>query len=75
MTVQDMLESGRVDDSMDTQSIEMLQALIIETIEMLKSGRWGQAGEEAIKRYNGQLEEIQVVLNKRRGVDGMTPLS
>jgi len=75
MTVQDMLESGRVDDSMDTESLELAQGLISEAVELFRSGRWGKMGEEAIKRYNCQLEEIQQVLNKRRGIDGMTPLA
>lgn len=70
-----LLESGQVDESLDTETLLLIQERIVQTIEKLKEAKWGIAGENAIQKHNALLEQLQRVVNKRHGVDGMTPLA
>lgn len=75
-SVYDLLETGQVDQNLDTDTLLLIQELIVKTVDTLQQEpKWGQAGQNAVEKYNALLEQIQQVLNKRFGVDGMTPIS
>lgn len=75
MTIQQMLDSGRVDDQLDTPVLEEARASVSQLISALRQSNWGLVGEATLKKYESLEAQILAVLNQRHGVDGMTHLT
>lgn len=75
MTIQQMLDSGEVDQELETPVLEEARASVDQLIKALRQSNWGPVGELTLKRYEGLEAQLLAVLNQRHGVDGMTPLT
>ncbi|QIP14709.1 hypothetical protein G8759_19870 [Spirosoma aureum] len=75
MSIQQILDSGQVDNNAETSVLEAAQGMIEFQLGELKASSWGAMGMARIKQLTDLQAKIQSILNGRRGIDGMTLLS
>lgn len=75
MTVQDIINTGEVDEYLDTELLEEASARLDRLVRGIEESNWGPIGEAAVKKYQAVSGKILDILNSRHGMDGMTPLS
>jgi hypothetical protein len=75
MTVQQILEAGFVIASTDTPTLEETKRVLEFQICEIEKASWGATGLARLQKHRLLLAKVQELLNSRRGVDGMTPLS
>lgn len=75
MSVQQILDTGTVDQSLDVATLEEARKVLEFQIQELQQSAWGAAGSMLRQRHSKALEEVMRLLNDHRGSDGMTPLS
>lgn len=75
VTVQQIIESGKVDESIDTPTLHDTMVTLAFQINGLKTAQFGAMGQARIVQHEKLLEKIQMMLNKRHGSDGMTHLT
>jgi DNA-binding FadR family transcriptional regulator len=75
MTVQQILDQGRVDDQTDVPTLEEARRVLEFQIAELEASSWGAMGLAQMQKHKKALVQVQEKLNRHRGLDGMTPLS
>lgn len=73
--VQQILDSGIVDETIDTATLREAKATLEHQIQGLRDAQWGPVGQAQLTRHLALLQLIDLLLEKRYGSDGMTPLN
>lgn len=76
MSVQFIIDTGQIPSGEPTAVLEEALAKVDQLIWYFKKTEtWGEAGKAVLEQYQDLETRLQDAINKRRGVDGMTPLS
>ncbi|GAB4018878.1 hypothetical protein [Spirosoma koreense] len=73
--VQHILATGQLDESTETPVLEAAQATLCILIRDFSGPGWGPVGLSAHARYVAIADRVQLILNSRRGSDGITPIT
>lgn len=76
MIVQQILNTGHVDETAPTDVLESAKGVLeFQISELKQSQSFGAQGALQIQKHTRSLERIEQILRTRRGLDDMTPLA
>ena len=75
MSVEQLIDSEKIDESVDTATLYQIQAMLECILFELTQKQWGSVGQAFINHHQKLLERIQTMINLRHGSDGMTHLT
>lgn len=74
-SVQQIIDSGVVDERVDTATLYETRAMLEFQLTGLRAAQFGAMGQARITQHQKLLLRIQTLLEQRHGSDGMTHLN